>query len=166
VPQSSRGARRREMPRRSAAACPSRQRHYRVCSAPDDGPGLPTDGQLQESDRAPRCRRMVRRRGHGDEGESPGRGKRVEYEQQGRPPSCQPGRSRLLDRGSRARARPPPAGPLVACGASEAFPGKTRDTTVVSQPPRLSMLSELEPFRRIHVSCTASSASVADPSMR
>ena len=46
------------------------------------------------------------------------------------------------------------------------IPRQTRDTTVVSHPPRLSMLSVSERSRRIQVSCTASSAAVREPSMR
>jgi hypothetical protein len=42
---------------------------------------------------------------------------------------------------------------------------QTRATTVVSQPPRLSMPSG-ERLSRSHASCTASSASVAEPSIR
>ena len=42
----------------------------------------------------------------------------------------------------------------------------TRATTVVSHPPRLPMSLVSERLRRNHVSCTASSASVRDPSIR
>lgn len=42
----------------------------------------------------------------------------------------------------------------------------TRPTTVVSQPPRFSIPSAPARFSRSHASCTASSASVSDPSMR
>jgi hypothetical protein len=41
-----------------------------------------------------------------------------------------------------------------------------RATTVVSQPPRLATSLVLELFSRSHVSCTASSASLVEPSMR
>lgn len=43
---------------------------------------------------------------------------------------------------------------------------QTRETTVVSQPPRLAISAESERERRSHASCTASSASLAEPSMR
>ena len=43
---------------------------------------------------------------------------------------------------------------------------QTRETTVVSQPRRLSIPSAPERLRRSHASCTASSASASDPSIR
>jgi hypothetical protein len=42
----------------------------------------------------------------------------------------------------------------------------TRETTVVSQPPRLSMSAAPVRLSRSHASCTASSASPREPSMR
>ena len=42
----------------------------------------------------------------------------------------------------------------------------TRETTVVSQPPRFSMAAASTRFSRSHASCTASSASLSEPSMR
>ena len=42
----------------------------------------------------------------------------------------------------------------------------TRATTVVSHPPRFSTSSESIRLRRSHVSWTASSASLSEPSMR
>ena len=42
----------------------------------------------------------------------------------------------------------------------------TRATTVVSQPPRFSISSASERLRRSHASCTASSASLSEPSIR
>lgn len=42
----------------------------------------------------------------------------------------------------------------------------TRPTTVVSQPPRLPMPSPPARLSRSHASCTASSASLSEPSMR
>lgn len=43
---------------------------------------------------------------------------------------------------------------------------QTRPTTVVSQPPRFVMPSESDRLSRSHDSCTASSASVSEPSIR
>jgi hypothetical protein len=42
----------------------------------------------------------------------------------------------------------------------------TRATTVVSQPPRLVTAVVSARLRRSHDSCTASSASLSEPSMR
>jgi hypothetical protein len=42
----------------------------------------------------------------------------------------------------------------------------TRATTVVNQPPRFSTSSASTPLRRTHVSWTASSASLREPSIR
>ena len=42
----------------------------------------------------------------------------------------------------------------------------TRATTVVSHPPRFSMLSLSARLSRSHVCCTASSASLIEPSIR
>ena len=43
---------------------------------------------------------------------------------------------------------------------------QTRATTVVNQPPRLSIAPASAPLRRSHDSCTASSASLSEPSIR
>ena len=43
---------------------------------------------------------------------------------------------------------------------------QTRATTRVSQPPRFSTLLVSARLRRSHASCTASSASLTEPSMR
>jgi hypothetical protein len=43
---------------------------------------------------------------------------------------------------------------------------ETRATTVVSQPPRFSSALASVRFSRSHVSCTASSASLKEPSIR
>ena len=40
------------------------------------------------------------------------------------------------------------------------------ETTVVNQPPRFSIVAVSTPLRRSHASCTASSASLSEPSMR
>jgi hypothetical protein len=42
----------------------------------------------------------------------------------------------------------------------------TRETTVVNQPPMFSMVFVSTRLRRSHASCTASSASLSEPSMR
>jgi hypothetical protein len=42
----------------------------------------------------------------------------------------------------------------------------TRETTVVNQPPRFSTVAESMRLSRSHASCTASSASLSEPSMR
>ncbi len=42
----------------------------------------------------------------------------------------------------------------------------TRDTTVVNQPSRFSMVLVSERLSLTHASCTASSASPVDPSIR
>ena len=42
----------------------------------------------------------------------------------------------------------------------------TRATTVVSQPPRFSTAPVSDRLRRSHASCTASSASLSEPSIR
>ncbi len=67
----------------------------------------------------------------------------------------QPGRARATSSGSSARV-----------GRRRSMFRHTRATTVVSHPPRFSMLSLSARLSRSHVCCTASSASLIEPSIR
>ena len=52
------------------------------------------------------------------------------------------------------------------CRRDRSVSRPTRPTTVVSQPPRFSTAAVSERLSRSHASCTASSASPAEPSIR
>ena len=134
-----------------------------------DAPASPA-GQLASRGRRPADdRRDVLERHREEvvehEGEALRRSERLEQNQQGR--ANRVGEDRLFfGTGELGLGLVALQQLVVPATAGAEHPRHTRDTTVVSHPPRLSMLSASERFRRTQVSCTASSAAVKEPRMR
>jgi hypothetical protein len=98
------------------------------------------------------------------EGDTFGRGELIQDDEQGEPDGI--GQEGLVlgvgaDR-SAGRRLGPGAGPVWV----ERQFGPTRDTTVVSQPPRFSTAPVSDRLNRSQASWTASSASLAEPRIR
>jgi hypothetical protein len=75
-------------------------------------------------------------------------------------------RRRLLGDGRDALDARTPNGSSRRALRARSMSMQIRPTTVVSQPPRFSTAAPSERLRRSHASCTASSASPAEPSIR
>ena len=73
---------------------------------------------------------------------------------------------RLAARRRPGRARARSSGPRAATARERSMSRHTRATTVVSQPPRFSTSSRPSARAGSHASCTASSASANEPSIR
>jgi len=165
-----------KFPRREAAkkasttSCWRRRSSERTSSLPGRAgePGWPAVERRQETGRrSARCLERHREEVVEHEREALRRSERLKQNQQGR--ADRVGEDRLFfgaDERELELALVRSSSSSCWLRRERSIPRHTRDTTVVSHPPRLSMLSASERFRRIQVSCTASSAAVREPSMR